>query len=76
MMNDWGYSFGMGYGMGPFGLLIFAVILVLPFWFISQKAGYSPWLSLLMLIPVANVLFLYFLAFSEWPTREKTPAAA
>ena len=44
-----------------------AVLLVLPYWFIFGKAGFAPALSLLMLIPLVNVVMLYVLAFSEWP---------
>ncbi len=57
-------------GMPSFGLLwmlVFAAIVVRPFWRICTKAGYSGWLSLLVVIPLANVIFFYFLGFSEWP---------
>ncbi len=54
---------------GPIVMLIFAALIVIPFWFIFTKAGYSKWLSLLMLVPIANVIMLYFLAFSTWPTH-------
>ncbi len=52
-------------------MLLWMVIIVAPFWRISTKAGYSGWLSLLILIPLANVLFLYFLAFSNWPSQRR-----
>ncbi len=54
-----------------FGLswLVFAAIAVVPFWRLCQRIGYSPWLSLLIVIPLANVAFIYFLAFSEWPPK-------
>ncbi len=61
----------LGNGMGPFGpfmMLVMAVAVVLPFWFIFSKAGHSKWLSLLMVVPLVNVLLLYFLAFSQWPS--------
>jgi len=60
--------------MGPFGLimwLFFAAVIILPFWFIFSKAGYSRWLSLLMVVPIANIVMLYFLAFSTWPSQRK-----
>ena len=63
MMQD-----GMSNFMPMWMLLILAII-VLPFWRICTKAGYSGWLSLLILIPVANVIFVYFLGFSEWPSQ-------
>jgi uncharacterized protein (DUF983 family) len=56
-----------GYGIGPLHLLVVAALIVIPFFQIFTKAGYSGWLSLLMLLPLANVLALYVLAFSDWP---------
>ena len=61
-------SMGM---MGPFGFLFMAALVVVPFWFIFSKAGHSSWLSLLMLVPVVNLVMLYFLAFSNWPALKK-----
>ena len=55
--------------VGPFGLimcLIIVVLIILPFWFIFSKAGYFKWLSLLMVVPIVNIVMLYFLAFSTW----------
>ena len=60
-----------GNGMWPFGplmMLMMAAAVILPFWFIFSKAGYSKWLSLLMVVPLVNVILLYFLAFSQWPS--------
>lgn len=65
MMNE-----GM-IGLHLVWMLVMAVIVVIPFWRICGKAGYSGWLSLLILIPVVNLLLLYFLAFSEWPSLRK-----
>ena len=55
-------------------VLIYIFILVLPFWHIFRKAGFSPWLSLLMLVPLVNLFMLYFLAFARWPSQAKAPA--
>ena len=58
-------------GMSGFEILWalpFAAMIVLPFWRICTKAGYSGWLSLLVVIPVANVILFYFLGFSEGPS--------
>ena len=60
---------------GPIMMLIFAALIVIPFWFIFTKAGYSKWLSLLMLVPIVNVIMLYFLAFSTWPIHRGTERA-
>jgi len=45
---------------------IFTFISVLPYWFIFKKAGFSPWLTVLMFVPLANLIILYVIAFSEW----------
>jgi hypothetical protein len=56
------------HGYGP-GWIVVALIAVVPFWRLCQRVGYSPWLSLLMLLPIANVVLLYFIAFAEWPSQ-------
>jgi len=50
----------------PFIILAVLAIVVIPFWFICKKAGFSPWLSLLNFIPLGNLILLYVLAFSDW----------
>ncbi|MEK6398731.1 MAG: hypothetical protein V4734_11650 [Terriglobus sp.] len=49
-----------------FGMVITWVILVVPFWQIFKKAGMTPALSLLMILPFVNLVMLYVLAFSRW----------
>jgi uncharacterized membrane protein len=56
------------HNVGPFWLLG-AIIAIIPFWRICQRVGYSPWLSLLMAIPLVNIIFVYILAFSAWPSQ-------
>jgi hypothetical protein len=50
----------------PLIVLVMLAILVVPFWFICKKAGFSPWLSLLNIIPLGNLVLIYVLAFSDW----------
>jgi hypothetical protein len=57
--------------LGPFWL-IGAIIAIIPFWRICTRIGWSPWLSLLMAIPLVNLIFLYVLAFSDWPSHKGT----
>jgi hypothetical protein len=45
-------------------------VIVIPFWQIFKKAGFSPWFSVLMAIPLLNAVVLYFLAFANWPNAE------
>lgn len=44
------------------GILIY----IIPFWMIFKKAGFSPWFALLLFVPLANIIILYVLAFSQW----------
>jgi hypothetical protein len=37
-----------------------------PFWFICKKAGFSPWLTLLNVLPLGTIVLWYVLAFAEW----------
>lgn len=47
-------------------VLMIAVVMV-PCWFILKKAGFSPWLSLLCLLPsLGTLVLLYVIAFAEW----------
>jgi hypothetical protein len=50
---------------GFFGVLI-SIIVLIPWWFIFKKAGFSPFLALLMFLPLINIVMLYFLAFARW----------
>jgi len=52
------------------GLVLGVLLTVLPFWKICTKAGFPGALSLLMLLPIANVILLFYLAFAEWPALQ------
>jgi hypothetical protein len=64
--------------MSFFGLFatVMSILLLIPYWFIFKKAGFSPFLAILILIPVVNLIMLYFLAFARWnvvPAPPQTP---
>ena len=57
-------------------IAVFGVVFkILPYWFIFRKAGFHPALSLLMIVPIASVIMLYILAFSDWPSLKKPPVS-
>ena len=56
--------------MIPLVLIIIAVK-ILVFCKIFSKAGYSWALGLLMLVPIANIIMLFVLAFAEWPIQRE-----
>jgi ABC-type transport system involved in cytochrome c biogenesis permease subunit len=47
-------------------LVIILAAIIFPFWFILKKAGFSPWLSLVNILPLGTFVLLYILAFAEW----------
>ena len=54
-------------------LLILAIVCIVGFiwWRIVSKTGYHGALGLLMLIPIANLIMILVLAFSEWPVEKE-----
>ena len=67
MMHD---QFDM-YTVGPIHMLVLGLVLIVPLWQLFSKAGYSGWWSLLMIVPLVNLIALYVLAFSSWPSLKK-----
>jgi hypothetical protein len=56
-------------------ICVFAFIFLLwPYCKIFSKAGYPGALGVLMLVPLLNVVMLFFLAFSDWPILRKLRA--
>ncbi|MGA8740810.1 MAG: hypothetical protein WB561_06455 [Terracidiphilus sp.] len=59
--------------------LIFPIVIIglIPFWFICKKAGFSPWLTFLNLVPfpLGTLLLVYLLAFVKWKAIPTSTAA-
>ena len=51
--------------------LIVVIIKVLIFCKIFSKAGYCWALGLLMLVPIANIIMPFVLAFADWPIQKE-----
>ena len=64
----------MANGMHPImGLIALVIIIFLLFiWVrIVGKTGNNKWLGLLMIVPLVNIIFMIWLAFSAWPVEKK-----
>ena len=48
-------------------ILLSCLVMIIPFWKICTKAGFPGALSVLIFIPVVNLIFLFYLAFAQWP---------
>ncbi|MFN4156647.1 MAG: hypothetical protein ACK4HF_18550 [Paracoccaceae bacterium] len=67
-MHTHGHEMPMQFlAFAPIMFAVMAAILVVPFWMIFRKAGHSKWLGLLMVIPLVNIITLYWVAFSKGP---------
>lgn len=55
-------------------IAIVSVISAVLFFSILRKAGYNPWLSILMLVPPLGLIPMYMLAFRDWPSQSAVPA--
>ena len=56
-------------------LLILGPLLVA--WFqIFSKAGYSGWLCLLLLVPLVNFILILWFGFSRWPILKRISTTA
>jgi len=47
-----------------------ALLTVIPFWKICSKAGFAGPLALLMLVPIANIVLPFYIAFAQWPAMK------
>ena len=57
-----------GFGvMDAIVVLIVLALFVIPYWKIWQRTGHSGAWGLLMIVPLANVVSLWVLAFKDWP---------
>ena len=51
-------------------VVVIVVLLVyfVPIFKITQKAGYSGWWCLIMVVPLVNIVMLWVFAFANWPS--------
>ena len=49
------------------GLFLSLFTVVWPMARICRRAGFSPWLGVIAIVPIANICLLWFLALASWP---------
>jgi hypothetical protein len=49
--------------------IVMIPVAIIPYWVIFRKAGFAPALSILVGIPLVNLIVLYYVAFSDWKAR-------
>jgi uncharacterized membrane protein YhaH (DUF805 family) len=60
---------------GLLAAFVFLPLLLLPYWKIFSRAGFSGWWALSIVVPLLNIVALYYVAFSRWKTVDKSPLA-
>lgn len=55
--------------------LVFWVFSVYCYYRIAGKAGFSPWLGLIALIPLGSFILLVVFAFADWPALRGGPSS-
>ena len=78
MINAASDSSGLG---AVFGVLILvyvaiAVVSIVAWVKILNKAGYSGWWVLIGLVPIANIVMFLVFAFSDWPVLQQARGQA
>ncbi len=54
------------------GWILIAAVIVIPFWKIFPRIGFSKWISIFMAVPIVNIGLLYAVAFAvQQKTDEK-----
>jgi hypothetical protein len=64
---------GGGYGMGVYGMsggglivmVIYAVLVVVPFWRLLPQFGIPNWVALVSIIPLGALILLWVMAFRD-----------
>ncbi len=58
---------------GLFGLLIILIAVGTPVRQVLLRTGFSQWWTLLVLVPLVNLVALWIFAFSTWPHQSPEP---
>ncbi len=53
-------------------IALMSLVVVWPAARICGRLGFSPWLGILAVLPIANLLLLWFIALSEWPRAARS----
>ena len=57
-----------------FIVIVHHLIFIVPAWKICKRVGLNPALSLLILIPLVNLVAVWVFAFAQWPAGNASPA--
>jgi hypothetical protein len=52
-------------------VIVWIGVFIVPAWKIVAKAGYPGALSLLLIVPLLNIVLVWLFAFSNWPAQRR-----
>jgi hypothetical protein len=50
-------------------IAILSLLQVVAFWKILGRMGFPPWLAIMASIPLVNLVLLYYVALTPWPSE-------
>ena len=53
--------------------IVILAIFIVPCWLIFKRAGWSPWLALILIVPGAAIVLLWIFALARWPSLDRPP---
>lgn len=56
-------------------LIVVVAGFFIPAALVMRRAGWSPWLALLLLVPGASIVLLWAFALAPWPALDRAKAA-
>ncbi len=62
-------------GLSIWHLMIIIVVVMIPvlvFGPVVKKAGFSRWWSLILILPLINLIMVWVFAFMKWPAEESS----
>lgn len=70
MMENWPNMMGYGYGHW-FAFVIGAILILYPIGRILGRIGFSPFWSIVAVVPLVNLIGLWVMAFTDWPRIDR-----
>jgi hypothetical protein len=52
-------------------LMLVTFLIQAPWWIIYRKAGFRPWWSLLVLVPLVGTICIWWFALKDWPALKR-----
>ncbi len=65
MMDGWMYGYGPTHWLW---FVVLIAVVIYPAGRILRRIGFSPLWSILIFVPLVNLIALWILAFADWPT--------